>query len=63
LLSLFGALSLPVGAGIKHAYDRAVFVYLRHPDLPMQEFAAGRLGIPHPRHARIYHYITYRVSG
>jgi hypothetical protein len=47
-------------AGIKHDFDRPVFVFMNHPDLPISSFAAGRLGIPEPSHARIYLYAVYR---
>ena len=43
-------------AGIKHSFDRPVFVYLHHPDLPIERYAAGQLGIPDPNHARLYLY-------
>ncbi len=60
LLLLTCALAMPGQAGLKHYYERSVFVYTLHPDLPLEPFLQGRLGIPHPRHARIYHYVTYR---
>lgn len=47
-------------AGTKHEWERPVFVYAHHPDLPMERFAAGHLGIPEPAHARIYLYAVYR---
>jgi hypothetical protein len=47
-------------AGIKHNFDRPVFVYTLHPDVPMARFAAGHIGIPEPRHARIYLFAAYR---
>lgn len=58
------ALALVVSAGTRHDFARAVFVYRMHPDLDMKSFAAGKLGIPEPQHARIYLYNVYRhVSG
>jgi hypothetical protein len=47
-------------AGLKHNFDRPVFVYAHHPDLPLERYFAGELGIPDPAHARIYLYAAYR---
>jgi hypothetical protein len=47
-------------AGTKHIFDRPVFEYAHHPDLPISAYAGGRLGIPLPGHARIYLYAAYR---
>ncbi len=47
-------------AGTKHDFPRPVLVFANHPDLPIENFAAGRLGIPQPGHARIYLYAAYR---
>ncbi|MBL8292238.1 MAG: hypothetical protein JNN08_10405, partial [Bryobacterales bacterium] len=47
-------------AGLKHDFDRPVFVYAHHPDLPVERYFAGELGIPDPAHARIYLYAAYR---
>ncbi len=47
-------------AGIRHDFDRPVFVFAHHPDLPISEYATGRLGIPAPEYARIYLYAAYR---
>jgi tetratricopeptide (TPR) repeat protein len=47
-------------AGLKHDFDRTVFVYAYHPDLPMSRFVAGTIGIPEPQHARIYLFAAYR---
>lgn len=56
------ALAFSAGAfgGIKHSFDRPVFVYQHHPDLPIGRYAAGNLGIPMPHHARLYLYGAYR---
>ena len=47
-------------AGSKHDFPRAVLVYSRHPDPPIERFAAGSLGIPGSAYARIYLYAIYR---
>lgn len=47
-------------AGLKHDFDRPVFVYAHHPDVPLDRYFAGELGIPDPAHARIYLYAAYR---
>ena len=39
---------------------RAVFVYVRHPDLPRTQFIDGRLGVLQPTFARSYLVIAYR---
>ncbi len=59
-LALTLLLSATLIAGSKHAFHRPVFVYQFHPDLPLSEYAKGRLGIPMPEHARIYLYAAYR---
>ena len=59
-LSLVLALSVVAFGGIKHSFDRPVFVYRHHPDLPISRYAAGNLGIPGPNHARLYLYAAYR---
>lgn len=41
-------------------FYRAVFSYLRHPDLPRTEFIDGRLGVLQPTFARSYLVIAYR---
>ena len=62
--SFAAAFSLVLAAsawgGIKHNFDRPVFVYAFHPDVPIARFAAGALGIPEPQHARIYSFAAYR---
>ncbi|MFN7924281.1 MAG: hypothetical protein U0Q16_29535 [Bryobacteraceae bacterium] len=52
--------SLPATAGARHDFDRAVFFYSFHPDVPMSRFIAGEIGIPEPSHAYIYHFAAYR---
>ena len=47
-------------AGLKHLFPRPVFVYAHHPDVPLERYFAGELGIPDPAHARIYLLAAYR---
>lgn len=47
-------------AGLKRFDPRPVLIHARHPDLPMERFAGGSLGIPRPEWARIYLYAVYR---
>jgi len=49
-----------VQAGLKHDFERPVFVYTFHPDVPMSRFVSGGIGIPEPQHARIYLFAAYR---
>ena len=58
--SLALILALVSPAGLRHNYPRPVFVYTFHPDVPVSRFVAGQLGIPEPRHARLYHFVSYR---
>jgi TolA-binding protein len=57
---------LALGAGWRIAkacspdFLRAVFSYVRHPDLPRTEFIDGRLGVLQPTFARSYLVIAYR---
>src|SRR5688572_22226510 len=42
----------------------AIFVYTVHPAFPLQQFAAGRIGVVQPSYARSYLYVAYRhLSG
>ena len=42
----------------------AIFVYTAHPAFPLQQFAAGRIGVVQPSYARSYLYTAYRhLSG
>jgi hypothetical protein len=59
-LALIPLMTAGLLGGIKHDFDKPVFVYGHHPDLPISEYANGRLGIPEPEHARIYLYAAYR---
>lgn len=40
--------------------ERAVFTYTKHPDFPLEKFAAGELGVLQPAYARSYLAIAYR---
>lgn len=45
-------------------FTHTVFAFSLHPDFPLKEFAAGRLGILQPTYARSYLYAAYRyLSG
>lgn len=37
-----------------------VFAFTKHPDFPLEKFAAGNLGIVQPSYARSYLYVAYR---
>jgi hypothetical protein len=54
------AFSAVAFGGTRHSFDRPVFVYQHHPDVPISRYAAGNLGIPIPNHARLYLYAAYR---
>ena len=42
----------------------AVFVHTAHPTYPLEQFAAGRLGLVQPSYARSYLFVAYRyLSG
>src|SRR5215471_21145513 len=42
----------------------AIFTYSVHPDLPLEKFAAGELGVLQPDYARLYLAVAYRyLSG
>lgn len=60
-LALALTLASPASAGTKHGFARAVFTYTYHPDVPMERFAAGAIGLPEPAHARIYLFAVYRA--
>jgi hypothetical protein len=40
--------------------ERAVFTYSKHPDFPLERFAAGELGVLQPTYARSYLAAAYR---
>jgi len=45
-------------------FTDAIFVYSKHPDFPLEQFAAGRLGVVEPSWARSYLVAAYRnLSG
>ncbi len=41
-------------------FPHAVFTYKYHPDFPLENYAAGTIGIPQPVYARSYLVIAYR---
>src|SRR3989449_8857491 len=45
-------------------FTDAIFVYSKHPDFPLEQFAAGKLGVVEPGWARSYLVAAYRnLSG
>jgi hypothetical protein len=47
-------------AGVHQVFPTAIFSYEQHPDLPLSDYAGGRLGIVQPTYARSYLYVAYR---
>jgi hypothetical protein len=41
-------------------FSNAIFVYTRHPDFPLERFAAGQIGVLQPSYARSYLVAAYR---
>src|SRR5437667_8267755 len=41
-------------------FTDAIFIYTKHPDFPLQRFAAGQLGVLRPSYARSYLVAAYR---
>jgi hypothetical protein len=41
-------------------FNAAFFTFTVHPDLPLSQFAAGKLGVIHAKYARSYLYVAYR---
>ena len=41
-------------------FTDAIFVYTKHPDFPLEAFAAGKLGVLQPSYARSYLVVAYR---
>src|SRR6266498_5776996 len=41
-------------------FTNAIFVYSKHPDFPLENFAAGKLGVVDPNWARSYLVAAYR---
>lgn len=63
---LAGVLSTVVAAGVVSParacgpyLPEALFTYELHPDLPLADFAAGKLGVIQPTYARSYLYVAY----
>jgi len=41
-------------------FTDAIFVYTKHPDFPLEQFARGQLGVLKPGYARSYLFVAYR---
>src|SRR6266446_1801781 len=41
-------------------FTDAIFVYSKHPDFPLERFAAGQVGVLRPTYARSYLVAAYR---
>src|SRR5438132_4958608 len=67
LLALIGLLSFlfpPSTRACGPFFTDAIFVYRKHPDFPLADFAAGKLGVVEPGWARSYLVAAYRnLSG
>lgn len=59
-LALLPAVGWHLARACAPDFFRAVFSYVRHPDLPRTEFIDGRLGVLQPTFARSYLVIAYR---
>ena len=42
-------------------FTDAIFVFTKHPDFPLEKFAAGKLGVVSPTWARSYLVVAYRT--
>src|SRR3954469_22625885 len=42
-------------------FTDALFVFTKHPDFPLEQFAGGKLGIVQPSWARSYLVVAYRT--
>src|ERR1051325_3357976 len=42
-------------------FTDALFVFTKHPDFPLEQFAGGKLGIVQPSWARSYLVVAYRI--
>ena len=58
-LAFLGAAA--ASAGSHYQRETAIFWYDQHPDLPLERFADGDLGILQPTYARSYLYVAYRL--
>ena len=61
---LFVALILTAAtllAGVRYRRPTAIFAFDQHPDLPLEDFASGRLGLIQPTWARAHLYAAYRT--
>jgi hypothetical protein len=54
----------PPAAACGPYFPVTIFIQSKHPDLPLEEFAAGKLGVLQPTYARSYLVVAYRyLSG
>jgi hypothetical protein len=58
--ALIALASAALPGGVHQLFPTAIFSFDQHPDLPLREYAAGRLGIVQPTYARSYLYAAYR---
>src|SRR5437588_6750662 len=42
-------------------FTDAIFIFTKHPDFPLEKFAAGKLGVVKPAWARSYLVVAYRT--
>ena len=64
LIALFSFLSPHSTQACGPFFTDAIFVYSKHPDFPLEQFAAGKLGVVEPSWARSYLVAAYRnLSG
>src|ERR1041385_6410196 len=42
-------------------FNDAIFIVTKHPDFPLEKFAAGKLGVVNPTWARSYLVVAYRT--
>lgn len=60
LLGLIWWNCLPVAQACGPFSSDPIFSYTKHPDLPLTEYAAGKLGVVRPSYARSYLYAAFR---
>jgi hypothetical protein len=62
-LALIASTSLLLPQGTQACgpfFTDAIFIYTKHPDLPLERFAKGQLGVLRPTYARSYLFAAYR---
>jgi hypothetical protein len=50
----------PILLGCGPSFSTAIFTYSAHPDLPLEGFASGEIGVLKPEYARSYLVVAYR---